>query len=143
MGYVAYNRLLTSISSAQEYSSYATHRKPLRTSYPTGEQRSKYWLQLPYRFSIPFMIVSVGFHYLASLALFFAKFLLVDGAGEDAYASVMMGLGVSTAAVTIIAICVFVLLATAVEVFHMISFFPWNITRPFETHNDGADGNRL
>src|SRR5688572_23923235 len=51
--YVIYNSIYTCMLLAQEWSTYAYTRKPLRVSYPSGEQKSTYFLQLPYRYAIP------------------------------------------------------------------------------------------
>ena len=66
----AYNGLWTCMLLAAEWSSYTQTRKPLRTTSPTGTQRSTYRLQLPYRYGIPLLIVSGTLHYLVSQSIF-------------------------------------------------------------------------
>jgi hypothetical protein len=69
--YFSYNGLLTLLAMAREWESYALHQKGLRVSgAPQGKQRSTYFLQLPYRLAIPFMIVSALLHWLVSQSLF-------------------------------------------------------------------------
>ncbi|RPA74348.1 hypothetical protein BJ508DRAFT_418645 [Ascobolus immersus RN42] len=62
--YHALNQLLTHYHLPQEVLNFTTERKPLRVSSPSGEQRTSYFLTLPWRYSIPFsvatMIVSWG-----------------------------------------------------------------------------------
>lgn len=48
----------------------ATTRKGLRVTAPRGEQRSSYFLQLPYRWAVPLMIVSGALHWLMSQTIF-------------------------------------------------------------------------
>jgi hypothetical protein len=45
-------------------------RKALRTSFPLPGQRSAYYLQLPWRYSIPLMISMALLHYAISQSLF-------------------------------------------------------------------------
>jgi hypothetical protein len=69
--YFSYNGLLTLLAVAREWESYALHRKGLRISNrQEGKQRSTYFLQLPYRIAIPFMIVSAFLHWLVSQSFF-------------------------------------------------------------------------
>ncbi|KAJ9316599.1 hypothetical protein DTO271D3_3106 [Paecilomyces variotii] len=75
------NRLLTRILCAAEYCSYSIHRKPLRVSRPEGVQRSTYFLSLPYRYSIPVMIVSAVLHWLLSRSIFYVRILQYDQSG--------------------------------------------------------------
>lgn len=75
------NRLLTRMLCAAEYCSYSIHRKPLRVSRPEGVQRSTYFLSLPYRYSIPVMIVSAVLHWLLSRSIFYVRILQYDQSG--------------------------------------------------------------
>jgi hypothetical protein len=69
--YFSYNGLLTLMALAREWESYAQHRKGLRvTSVQQGHQRSTYFLQLPYKIAIPFMIISGFLHWLVSQSFF-------------------------------------------------------------------------
>ena len=69
--YVIYNGIYTSMCTETEWSSFATKRKGLRVSgQPQGQQRSTYFLQIPYRFGIPLMIMFAILHWLASESLF-------------------------------------------------------------------------
>ncbi|KAK6823888.1 hypothetical protein RU639_006492 [Aspergillus parasiticus] len=56
---------------AHEWCQYAIQRKGLRVSAePMGSQRSTYFLSLPYRYAIPFIISSTLVHWLISESLF-------------------------------------------------------------------------
>ena len=68
--YFGYNALWTCMLLAQEWSSYASKRKSLRVTAPTGTQRSTYRLQLPYRYGIPLLVISVILHWLVSQSIF-------------------------------------------------------------------------
>ncbi|KAH7242922.1 hypothetical protein B0J15DRAFT_92026 [Fusarium solani] len=55
-------------------------KKPLRvSSHLQGQQRLRYFLQLPYRFSIPLIIISILMHWVLSQSLF----LVVGDKRED------------------------------------------------------------
>ncbi|KAK4233848.1 hypothetical protein C8A03DRAFT_47693 [Achaetomium macrosporum] len=69
--YFIYNGLFTTISLAIEWDSYARNRKGLRvSSNPVGAQRASYYLQLPYRYSLPLLAFSVILHWLISQSIF-------------------------------------------------------------------------
>jgi hypothetical protein len=70
--YPLYNGLFTRMLLTKECLSYSTTRKGLRVSRPVAgsEQRSTYFLQLPYRYSLPMMIASIGFHWLVSQSIY-------------------------------------------------------------------------
>jgi hypothetical protein len=71
MLYFTYNGLFTSIALATEWDSYARHRKGLRVSSPpVGAQRTTYFLQLPYRYSLPLLAISGLLHWLVSQSIF-------------------------------------------------------------------------
>lgn len=65
------NALLTSMLLGAEYDSFAIRRRPLRVSWPSGSQRSTYFLTIPYKYSIPSMTISAILHWLVSQSLFF------------------------------------------------------------------------
>ncbi|TKA68236.1 hypothetical protein B0A55_10035 [Friedmanniomyces simplex] len=70
--YFAYNALLTSMLLSYEYSQYGVggRRKALRVSSPKGQKRSKYFLHLPYTYSVPLIAISTLLHWLISQSLF-------------------------------------------------------------------------
>lgn len=55
---------------AAEWSNFAHDRKTLRVSAPIGQQRSNYYLQLPYRYAVPLLLSSMLLHWLTSQAIF-------------------------------------------------------------------------
>jgi hypothetical protein len=88
--YLLCNGLFTSMLAVAEYNDFATQRKPLRVSWPRGQQRWTYYLSLPYRYSIPLITVSIAMHWLLSQCIFLAKVNGFDVHGhrvEDAAAS--------------------------------------------------------
>jgi hypothetical protein len=71
--YLSYNALITCMLLANEYSGYEVHRKALRVTTPCGQQRSTYWLQLPYTYGIPLVVTSAILHWLISQSLFLVR----------------------------------------------------------------------
>jgi hypothetical protein len=69
--YVVYNTLFTTLAIAEEWNSYSAQKKGLRVSSKRrGDQRSTYFLQLPYRYSLPLIAVSGLLHWLLSQSVF-------------------------------------------------------------------------
>jgi hypothetical protein len=57
--------------AGREWNNFAVNRVSLRVSdKPQGKQRSRYFLQLPFRFSIPLIAASIAFHWLISQSIF-------------------------------------------------------------------------
>lgn len=73
IGYLLINNLLTDMHGAWEWSKLGETKGTLRTTSPQGQQRSTYFLQLPYTYALPLMIIMVAMHYLVS-----SSFFLVD-----------------------------------------------------------------
>lgn len=69
--YFQYNALLTGMLAAREWSDFGLKRKGLRVSSdPKGDQRSRYFLQLPYRWSITLLLASILIHWMLSQSIF-------------------------------------------------------------------------
>ncbi|RGP63933.1 hypothetical protein FSPOR_8260 [Fusarium sporotrichioides] len=68
--YFIYNNIYTYLCTEMGWNSYGGSFQPLRVSQPKGQQRSAYRLQLPYRYSIPLIIVSIFMHWLVSNAIY-------------------------------------------------------------------------
>lgn len=69
--YFTYNGILTAYFLGAEWQTYFTSRKGLRVSdAPRGEQRTTYFLALPYRAAIPLMVASGILHWLVSQSIF-------------------------------------------------------------------------
>jgi hypothetical protein len=82
--YFSYNALFTAMLMGYEWISYARKRKGLRVSrQPSGAQRSTYFLQLPYRFGIPLMVLSGVLHWLVSQSIFLIAIDLYDIHGNS------------------------------------------------------------
>jgi hypothetical protein len=73
MCYLALNNICTFLATAEEWNNFALTRKGLRVSQPIAEQRSTYFLQLPYRWAIPLMITSGTLHWLLSQSFFLVR----------------------------------------------------------------------
>ena len=71
--YLAYNGLYTAMLLADEWSRFGYQRKPLRVSDPKKDQRSTYFLQLPFKYAIPLLILSGVLHWLLSQSIFLAR----------------------------------------------------------------------
>ncbi|KAF2716324.1 hypothetical protein K431DRAFT_257778 [Polychaeton citri CBS 116435] len=82
--YLMYNSLYTFMCLADEWSKFAGRRKPLRVTTPHGQQRSTYYLQLPYWYGIPLIIASATLHWLVSQSIFLARIdVYSDGQAVD------------------------------------------------------------
>jgi hypothetical protein len=69
--YYVYNGIFTCFMLGTEWNSYMSKRKGLRVSGPPrGAQRSTYFLQLPYRWALPLMVLSGTLHWLCSQSIF-------------------------------------------------------------------------
>ena len=68
--YFAYNALFTRLLAEAEWQSLGVKHRPLRVTRPRGEQWSTYRLQLPYRYSIPLLTISIMLHWFTSNAIF-------------------------------------------------------------------------
>lgn len=71
--YLSFNSLVTCMLLVSEYASYEVQRKSLRVTTPRGQQRSTYWLQIPFTYGIPIIIVSATLHWLISQAVFLVR----------------------------------------------------------------------
>jgi hypothetical protein len=69
-GYLLLNNLLTDMLGAWEWSKIGKNKTKLRTTIPRGQQRSTYFLQLPYTYALPLMIIMIAIHYIVSSSLF-------------------------------------------------------------------------
>lgn len=61
------------MAGAAEWNSLATTRKGLRVTRPRGQQRDTYFLQLPYKWSLPLTAASGGLHWLLSQSVFLVR----------------------------------------------------------------------
>ncbi|KAI0096094.1 hypothetical protein GGR51DRAFT_568865 [Nemania sp. FL0031] len=69
--YLAYNNLFTRIQMAKEWGLLASTYRPLRVTHPQGtEQFATYRLQLPYKYSLPLIAISISLHWLLSNTIY-------------------------------------------------------------------------
>lgn len=80
--YFLFNSVFTSMLLAAEWADFAHERKPLRVSYPKPGQRSTYFLQLPYKYALPLMLLSGVLHWSVSQSLFLAQIRWFDYSGQ-------------------------------------------------------------
>lgn len=78
MLYLLYNDLFTRMQLAREWLSYGQTRKALRVTNPSGEQRSTRFLQLPFFYTVPLVVVMIILHWLVSQSIFLALINLYD-----------------------------------------------------------------
>lgn len=71
--FLGFNYLLTCMFASHEWMSYSQRRNTLRVTNPTGQQRSTYWLQLPFYFSLPLLAMSGLLSWLTSQVLFLVR----------------------------------------------------------------------
>lgn len=86
--YYSYNALFTAMWAGAEWANFGRpvesgERKTLRVSAPRGSQRGSYYLQLPFKISVPLIILSIILHWLTSQSLFLAKVRGTDSHGES------------------------------------------------------------
>ncbi|KAL8992316.1 MAG: hypothetical protein Q9169_007194 [Polycauliona sp. 2 TL-2023] len=94
--YIHVNALFTCMVSGREWTQFAKHRKPLRVSSPIGQQRSTFWLQLPYRYCIPLMVASTLLSWLTSQGFFFVKINVLDRDRPDGNRTIRPDLAILT-----------------------------------------------
>ncbi|PWY77254.1 hypothetical protein BO94DRAFT_588588 [Aspergillus sclerotioniger CBS 115572] len=99
--YFLCNTLLSCMLVTAEYNDYATQRKPLRVSWPQGDQRSTYYLSLPYRYSLPLFVLSVTLHWLLSESFFYVNISAYDVHGHINQDETTRGCGFSPIAIFI------------------------------------------
>ncbi|KAK7947810.1 uncharacterized protein PG986_008696 [Apiospora aurea] len=77
--YFAYNALLTRVHVEKELNLYSQSFRPLRVSFPKGEQIATWRLQLPLQFGMPLLAISIVLHWLASNSIFL---LIMEGVND-------------------------------------------------------------
>ena len=116
--YFMYNGLFTCMLLSHEWKSYVRERKYLRVSSPKGKQRSTYWLQLPYRYSIPLLIIAALLHWIVSQSIFLVHLEGLDVNGDpDPY------LTLSTCGYSFIPMITAILLGTLAVLLSLVTAF--------------------
>jgi hypothetical protein len=67
---VLYNGCLTSMMLVGKWNSFSQRRHSLRVTVPLGEQKSQYYLTIPYRYAVPLLVITGAFHWLISDSFF-------------------------------------------------------------------------
>ncbi|KAL4889365.1 hypothetical protein BDV59DRAFT_186704, partial [Aspergillus ambiguus] len=80
--YLLWNNLFTRMLLAVEYNDFASERKALRVSSPQGDQRSTYYLSLPYRYAVPLAATSTLLHWLASQSFYSVQIIKRNTIGQ-------------------------------------------------------------
>jgi hypothetical protein len=81
--YLMINALFTAMFVGLEWSRFAFNKKGLRVSGKArGNQRSTYFLQLPYRFGVPLAAISTALHLLVSQSIFIVSIEVYTASGE-------------------------------------------------------------
>ncbi|RAK99651.1 uncharacterized protein BO80DRAFT_503133 [Aspergillus ibericus CBS 121593] len=132
--YFLCNTLLSCMLVTAEYNDYAIHRKPLRVSWPQGEQRSTYYLSLPYRYGIPLFLLSVTLHWLLSESFFYVNITAYDIFGHLDQAESTRGCGFSPFAIFLILILEGVVLFTLLT----LAIRPFKSPMPIAAHCSAA-----
>lgn len=134
MIYFAYNGAFTMMHAAEEWSGFATERKSLRVSEPRPGQRSSYWLNLPWSYSLPLVAVSSVLHWMVSRSLYLVNIDVYSPDGTPDASQTIFACGFST---------VFLLMVLGTLVFMTavifgFSFKPLNAEIPFIGFNSLA-----
>ncbi|KAJ5199525.1 hypothetical protein N7472_004729 [Penicillium cf. griseofulvum] len=115
MCYYCYNAVLTSMLAAAEYSSYGIERKALRVTWPisSSQQRSTYWLSIPYRYSVPVLLLYMTLHWTISQSIFYLQIIGYTPQDKEGwrtshlgYSSAFILFSVVVGAVMILALCI-------------------------------------
>ena len=99
--YFMFNALFTGMLAAREWNGFTRHRKALRVTSPVGEQRSTYWLQLPWTYAIPLGSVSSALHWLVSQSIFLVCIKKFDPNHELIVGDTIVANGYSTYAMVV------------------------------------------
>ncbi|KAF2824800.1 hypothetical protein CC86DRAFT_295957 [Ophiobolus disseminans] len=106
--YINTNALLTCFCVESEWQSFSRKPKSLRVTSPTGQQRSTYFLSLPWRYSLPLMGIFTTLHWTLSQAIFLT---VVTTYKPESYHHDMIFLGTSPRALILtVSIGLFIML---------------------------------
>lgn len=157
MTYFLFNSLWTAHCAAREWASYAQKRKALRVTWPRGQQRSTYYLSLPYRYGVPLAVCLGLLHFLISQSIFLARIQWYNPNGTVDTDNYISDAGYSPLAILITVIVATVLLAFTVlhsftkldnripahgNLSAVISAMCHTPGTNLETEQDGASGQR-
>lgn len=94
--YYCLNDHLTRCLIAADYNSFAVNRAPLRVSFPQGEQRSTFYLTIPYGYAIPLLVGFTLIHWFISEGLFYVQVMPYDLYANAVPSELLITCGVST-----------------------------------------------
>lgn len=94
--YYCLNDHLTRCLLAADYNSFAIRRRPLRVSFPQGEQRSTLYLTIPYEYAIPLLAGFTLIHWFISEGLFYVQVLPYGIDSKPVPSKALVTCGVST-----------------------------------------------
>ncbi|KAJ5378359.1 hypothetical protein N7509_011478 [Penicillium cosmopolitanum] len=94
--YFCLNDNLTRMILAADYNNFAIHRRPLRVSFPRGEQRSTWYLTIPYQYAIPILTTFTLIHWFVSEGLFYVQVLPYSIYGKPIPSAELVTCAVST-----------------------------------------------
>ncbi|OJD30286.1 uncharacterized protein BKCO1_6300017 [Diplodia corticola] len=97
--YVLVNRVLSGMASSREWASFAHKRAGLRVTRALGEQRSTYYLQLPYSLAVPQIATSIAVHYIVSQSVFASRVQIYDYLAQGQQFDEYRALGFSAIAI--------------------------------------------
>lgn len=94
--YFCLNDTLTRMILAADYNNFAIHQRPLRVSFPRGEQRSTWYLTIPYQYAIPILTTFTLIHWFVSEGLFYVQVLPYTIYGKPIPSAELVTCAVST-----------------------------------------------
>ncbi|KAJ5945067.1 hypothetical protein N7516_005235, partial [Penicillium verrucosum] len=97
LSYYGYNNLMTTMLAAAEYDSYGVSYKSLRVTWPEkdSQQKSTYWLSIPYQYAVPILVLCVALHWLVSQSTFYVLRIPYTPQGEAVWSDSISSLGFS------------------------------------------------
>ena len=97
--YITFNSLFTCMLAGHEYMQYFHRRQYLRVTSPVGQQRSTYYLQLPYHYSLTLLALSSLFSWLTAQSFFVVRILIRDPDNLLPPGAIISGCGYSPGAI--------------------------------------------
>jgi hypothetical protein len=104
-----YNGCLTSIILIETWNSFSQQHRSLRVTVPLGQQKSQYYLTIPYRYAIPLLVMTGTFHWLISESFFLVSLKAFRDTESQPRDSVF-GIGFSSLSIAIAAVICFSLI---------------------------------
>jgi hypothetical protein len=105
-----YNSCLTSMILIETWNSFSQQHRSLRVTVPFGQQKSQYYLTIPYRYAIPLLLMTGTFHWLISESFFLVSLKALRDTEIQPQDSVF-GIGYSSLSIAIAAVIFFSLIA--------------------------------